>query len=207
MSPIRAAAALAVVAFRAFAPVGAEGQAGIETDRAALEALYTATDGANWTDSTNWLTDAPLSAWHGVTTDDAGRVTGLDLRDNGLTGAIPDALGSLAQLEELNLSWNSLTGSIPDALGSLTKLVVLSLWHNGLTGSVHLIVDADQTDVVGRAYISGAFGLTAHSGGGVNFAHELGHNLGLLHDRYQVHRDEGRAGPHPAYGYVNQRPP
>ena len=45
-----------------------------------------------------------------------------------------------------------------------------------------------------------------HSGGGGNFAHELGHNLGLLHDRYQVHRDEGRAGSHPAHGYVNRRP-
>ena len=71
---------------------------------------------------------------------------------------------------------------------------------------VHLVVDADKTDVAGRAYITGAFGLTAHSGGGGNFAHELGHNLGLLHDRHQVHRDEGRAGSHPAHGYVNQRP-
>ena len=136
MSLGRTAAALAIVAFRVFVPVGAAGQAGVETDRSALEALYAATDGANWTDGTNWLTDAPLGEWYGVTTDDAGRVTGLDLRENGLTGPIPDALGSLANLEYLSLSRNGLTGPIPDALGSLTKLVVLSFWHNGLIGSV-----------------------------------------------------------------------
>ena len=51
------------------------------TDRAALEALYEATDGSNWITSTNWKTGEPLSAWHGVTTDAAGRVTRLPLQD------------------------------------------------------------------------------------------------------------------------------
>ena len=36
------------------------------TDRASLTALYNATDGPNWGDNTNWLTDAPLSEWAGV---------------------------------------------------------------------------------------------------------------------------------------------
>jgi len=51
----------------------ADAEGSIATDRAALEALYDATDGPNWTDSTNWRTDAPLGDWFGVTTDtDAG---------------------------------------------------------------------------------------------------------------------------------------
>ena len=48
-----------------------------ETDREALIALYDATDGPNWSKSTNWLSDAPIDQWHGVTTDGTGRVARL----------------------------------------------------------------------------------------------------------------------------------
>ena len=44
----------------------------VETDREALVALYNATDGENWDGSGNWLSDAPLSEWGGVYTDDDG---------------------------------------------------------------------------------------------------------------------------------------
>ena len=37
------------------------------TDRDALEALYNATDGPNWTNNSNWLSDRPIGEWHGVT--------------------------------------------------------------------------------------------------------------------------------------------
>ena len=56
-----------------------------ETDREALVALYNATDGLNWTRNNSWLSDVPTSEWEGVTTDDNGRVTELDLRRNQLT--------------------------------------------------------------------------------------------------------------------------
>ena len=68
---------------------------------------------------------------------------------------------------------------------------------------VHLIVDTDKADVGGIANLAGAFGLTVHLGGGAVFAHELGHNMGLRHDRYQAHHNEGGTRSHPAYGYVN----
>ena len=48
-----------------------------ETDREALIALYNATGGPNWSNNTNWLSDAPLDQWHGVTTDGTGRVARL----------------------------------------------------------------------------------------------------------------------------------
>ena len=48
-------------------------------DRAVLVELYNATDGANWADNTNWLSDEPMREWHGVTTDDEGRVARLSL--------------------------------------------------------------------------------------------------------------------------------
>ena len=103
-------------------------------ERAALVALYEATDGANWSNSDNWLTDEPLSAWHGVTTDESGHVTQLDLSENGLSGSFPD-LGDLTNLTIIYLSANELTGPVPE-LSALTNLVFLELGNNQLTGPV-----------------------------------------------------------------------
>lgn len=128
-------------------------------DRAALVALYEATDGPNWTKSDHWLTDAPLGNWYGVETDDsrvvalhlggnglAGSIPpdigalayleGLTLFDNGLTGPIPAEIGNLAHLRSLALSGNRLTGPIPSEVGSLVELTDLSLQNNRLTGSI-----------------------------------------------------------------------
>ena len=68
---------------------------------------------------------------------------------------------------------------------------------------VHLLFK--EGSVSGIARLGSAFGLTCQSCGGLTFAHELGHNMGLRHDRYQVHHEQGGAGSHPAFGYVNQR--
>ena len=106
------------------------------SDRAALVAIYNATGGANWGNNRNWLSNAPMGEWHGVTTDSDGRVTHLDLRSNQLTGEIPAELGSLSNLTNLNLSRNQLTGSIPAELGSLTNLTRLGLSLNQLTGEI-----------------------------------------------------------------------
>ena len=106
----------------------------VEMDRAALLALYEATDGPNWTDSSNWGSDAPLADWHGVRTDGHGRVTGLTLERNNLTGTLPAALGHLDALTVLALGGNRLTGPVPAALGALANLAILTLGDNGLTG-------------------------------------------------------------------------
>ena len=116
-------------------------------DRDILVALYEATDGPNWINSENWLTDAPLGVWHGVTTDAFGRVVSLDLAgrwdreaervvEHGLFGKIPPALGNLTSLRELNLRRNDLTGPIPPELGNLTSLEELHLDGNDLTGPI-----------------------------------------------------------------------
>ena len=97
-------------------------------DRDALVALYNATDGANWTNNTNWLGDAPIGQWYGVTTNASGRVTELDLKENWLSGTIPPALGNLANLTILVLYNNQLSGTIPSALGNLANLQRLFLW-------------------------------------------------------------------------------
>ena len=103
------------------------------SDREILTALYERTDGANWEESRNWLTDAPLGTWYGVETNAAGRVTSLVLSRNGLEGTIPPELGGLAELETLNLWGNNLTGPIPPDLGALSELEELALHRNRLT--------------------------------------------------------------------------
>ena len=105
-------------------------------DREALVALYNATDGSNWTDKTNWLSEEPLAEWYGVTTDGDGRVTHLDLRFNRLNGPIPAQLGDLANLTELDLLGNQLSGPIPPELGNLSSLKYLGLDYNRLSGPI-----------------------------------------------------------------------
>ena len=107
-----------------------------DTDLAALGALYNATDGANWGRNGNWLSNAPMGEWHGVTTDSDGRVTDLSLSFNQLTGEIPAELGGLTNLEGLALSFNRLTGEIPAELGGLANLTGLRLYNNQLTGEI-----------------------------------------------------------------------
>ena len=127
--------AVAVAAFWAASAADAVAQDGA-SDRQALEALYDVTGGPTWTRNTNWKTTAPLGQWHGVTTDADGRVTGLDLSENALSGSIPPELGSLSRLVELSLGGNALTGRVPAWLASLSDLEVLSLWGNELNGLV-----------------------------------------------------------------------
>ena len=123
------------------APAAADGFATTAGDRAALVALYEATDGPNWdgpnwTKNNNWLTNAPLYRWRGVSTDASGRVQRLNLRENGLTGEIPAELGGLTNLKWLVLSLNGLTGEIPPELGKLANLERLHLGSNTLTGEI-----------------------------------------------------------------------
>ena len=127
----------AVFVFAAFLLLtggNARAQGTVATDRAALVALYNATDGANWTNNTNWTSAELLGEWEGVTTDSAGRVTALELSNNRLSGEIPAELPRF--LGRLDLSRNKLSGAIPGELGNLTSLWELSLWNNELSGAI-----------------------------------------------------------------------
>ena len=118
----------------ATAPPAVSGSA--ETDREALVALYSATNGENWFRSDNWLSDAPPGEWYGVVTNDDGRVIALGLNTNNLSGEIPAELGSLSNLVVLYLRGNELSGEIPAELGSLSNLTKLGLQSNELSGEI-----------------------------------------------------------------------
>ncbi len=106
------------------------------SDRQILVGLYEATGGPTWTHADNWLSTAPLRDWHGVGTDNAGRVVRLELTGNNLSGPIPAQLGNLASLQDLRLEFNDLVGPIPPELGDLTSLELLLLEDAGLVGSI-----------------------------------------------------------------------
>ena len=113
-------------------------------DEAALVALYNATDGPNWRRNTNWLTDAPLGDWAGVSANritSNDRVVGecvtvLSLGNNQLSGEMPAELGNLLSLERLSLNDNQLSGEIPSELGNLLNLQRLDLSDNQLSGGI-----------------------------------------------------------------------
>ena len=111
-------------------------QCGPLTERDVLVALYGTTGGPGWTNSSGWLTEAPPGRWSGVEVDAQGRVVGLDLGYNGLSGPIPPELGGLSNLERLNLYSNQLSGAIPPELGGLSNLRGLYLYSNQLSGAI-----------------------------------------------------------------------
>ena len=105
-------------------------------DRGVLAAFYRAAGGSSWRRSDNWLTDAPLAEWYGVETGTDGRVTRLELRDNGAVGTLAPELGRLSYLEKLDLYGNKLTSRLPPQLGSAIRLREIDLGRNQFRGPV-----------------------------------------------------------------------
>lgn len=74
-----------VVYYRIFVFVRAVGSQ--SKDREALLALYWSSGGPRWKRNQGWVDNADdLSSWHGVTLDEQGRVSRLDLNRNQLDG-------------------------------------------------------------------------------------------------------------------------
>lgn len=60
----------------------------------------------------------------------------LIIRNNQLTGNIPDSLWDIDTLVSLDLYGNNLTGEIPDEVDNLVNLSMLTLSHNSLEGNI-----------------------------------------------------------------------
>jgi PKD repeat protein/Leucine-rich repeat (LRR) protein len=110
-------------------------------DSLALVAFYNSTGGPNWVNKTNWLTAQPINTWYGVLVDidpvsNTGRVAGIDLQSNNLSGPLPNEIGNLTYMYVLTIRYSNLTGSIPATIGNCKRLQYLDLYNNQLSGSI-----------------------------------------------------------------------
>ena len=118
-------------------------------ERPALQAIYDATDGANWKVNLEWVVPIRpatclrgLALRQGIHFNTNWRVKWLLLHRKNLTGSLPAELAQLTSLTHLYLHGNNLAGPIPD-LSAMTRLQSLSLYENALTG---LPSEADPND-------------------------------------------------------------
>ena len=99
------------------------------------EALLSSMDALRGDQPLNWSEYLSIGDWQGIEIVDS-RIVGIDLSSLGLSGSIPPELGSLTNLQSLQLFGNKLTGPIPAALGGLSNLRKLDLGGNELTGEI-----------------------------------------------------------------------
>ena len=96
----------------------------------ALTAFYESTEGPNWINSDNWLSNKALRWWWGLGVDARGRVDKIGIFKNNLSGNIPPEIAELKRIRKLYLDDNDLTGNIPPEISRLTGLSHLTLNRN-----------------------------------------------------------------------------
>ncbi len=162
-----------------------------EADYMALCDIYAKLNGDKWT--TKWITNKNVqtsSRWRGVSFDEDGYVTSIDLRGNGLSGDISTlAFSGLTRLTDLNLSLNTITGDIQPLVASLPVGCKLNVMEQnfGHIGE-HTLYELCQYDgLPSIAYYNSKNGTFVSSLIGVDgvckFAHE-GTNSGHYWDSY-----------------------
>jgi len=106
--------------FKYFNPyLGRVGKCINVNQRDILNKLYDYTDGDNWKGMTrhDWVKEQHYyCSFSGITCDKNENVVSINLKNRGLSGTIPEELGFLQYLQELDLSDNDLTGFIPSDL-------------------------------------------------------------------------------------------
>ncbi|KAL7234952.1 hypothetical protein ACSBR1_018427 [Camellia fascicularis] len=87
----------------------------------------------------NWTQSNDCCGWKGVTCDQAGHISGLDLNSESINGGVnqSSSLLSLQFLASLNLAFNSFNFTpIPSSFGKLTNLAYLNLSNAGFSGQI-----------------------------------------------------------------------
>lgn len=119
------------------------------TQRYALATLYYSTNGDEWTDKQQWLSDShECSDWWIKQEDDPETtaliecneeeaITSIKIENNNLFGTLPDEITFLSDsLVKLDLKQNRLYGTLSSKIGLLTRLKDLVLRSNDLQGTL-----------------------------------------------------------------------
>lgn len=107
------------------------------TERSALQKIYDAAKGREWTEDTDestkvaWLDEYGSHCdWLGITCDSSGHVRKLNLTNNGLSGKLSESIGDLTFLEVLDLRDNDIKVSCPlSGLNSSSYFALIFLDH------------------------------------------------------------------------------
>lgn len=167
-------------------------------DYAALCAIYNAFGGNSWT--RKWIVSNNMlrtSRWRGVTFDDDGYVTAIDLRENGLKGDATQLAftAGLSRLTSIDLSYNAVTGDIRPLATSLPNGCELNIEQQdfGYQGEHTLYELTNYGGLPPIAYYKPQSGTMATTlvgvGGYCHFYHE-GTNNRLYWDCY-IYNDGG----------------
>lgn len=124
--------------------LGREGECIDTNEHDIIHEFYTATLGEKWNISPKWDLDSKhYCGYTGITCDNNNNVVGINLKASGLKGTIPESLGFLRFLVNLDLSDNDLTGFLPSDL-RWAPLETLDITGNRLRGIVPPILCRSQ---------------------------------------------------------------
>ena len=108
-----------------------------DVERDALKDLYQSTTGDKWGINAGWNGANSDCAWYGIECDDDGKVVQINLGENNLHGQLPDSIGNLTKLEQLELGGNQLyVGDLPSTMQNLKSLTYLSLYSTQIKGAI-----------------------------------------------------------------------
>jgi hypothetical protein len=112
--------------------------------------LFFATDGHNWKNQLQFLSQKPVCEWNefakvasssdsmmqGIRCNDDGQIIRVDLPYNNLAGALPWELAGLESLQFFSAPRNIIKGQLPKQLGLLADLQAIDLTNNRISGSI-----------------------------------------------------------------------
>lgn len=100
-----------------------------------MAVFYFSTNGDNWNNIYNFLSNDNECNWYGIECDSLEQVNKIKLDGNNLSGSIPSELFELP-LAELELSHNRLTGEVSEKIYTRNDLSILHLDNNLLSGNI-----------------------------------------------------------------------
>ena len=93
-----------------------------------------------------WDLSEPINTWEGISLSEEGCVIAIDLSGLGLSGTLPENLGTMEHLMHLDLSDNIISGPVPPSYADYIKRLLLN--NNELSGRlpIDLMVFCDLSD-------------------------------------------------------------